>query len=1053
MANGLRPDITVVQVFDTPQPTVPSTVLPVCLIGLNRQFGWRKNAGSFVGGQPGQQYFFPGLIAGSVVEQPGVVLDVPEFSGVLEPHVWIQNEHGLGEVLGGDLSYNFVSSPPNFSISPSASVIFEISEGADGAYSAATGYLIDNEADFVEDQVATNDEIEVLHADGNYYKTFDVVDILSDNQLDVTRHNKATTPALPTASLTAEDVFGFRTLADTNQQYQTNGVGVGDLVTVNGWDDVTSVLGGDYGAEGSGTGGAVSRLFSDASKDFGAAGVLVGDIIFSEDSLGDWVPFFQVSGGIGTTQITDVENMITTPVKIPAAVAVGVGVPYDDIRYGTPRDLTGVAVVSSTTGEYDAQGVTAWTFTPSVSTNRIFHDATALYTSGTVVSGDEIVVDVIASGPPYLKPGNWPQFVVVSVLSNTELEIRQHDSNSPLSTATVLSPSFVSYEVRLPTSVTANTASSYTAEGGGGAPVGERRLTAGSKDFTAAGVLVGDWLQDLAGNTLFTVTLVHPAGVGTLDIQNIVPGNPPALSSNSRFAFYVKDQNPAILEVVSVESETSMTCKNSLAGQPSTGALPGLFISQMVFPDTAQDIDYRIKKTQTGSVLQGTVLVDYSARRNDFPNTITPVDQNTYKAVVGEPVPGNDLALGFKKMFEVLGAVAYFVQVPNDTQDDWTDALELAGNDAVYIPHILTQREDVVQLTYTHVTEFSAPEKKRERISYVSHKEVVQATRRSDTMNMTYSKGATGVTDVVSTAVDLTAYGVIVGDVISGTFNDGIQDFAITEARIISISPATPSTGKSTMRIVADASVPSPSAGTVADWIVASKPLTLLQRAQQQAAYAQANVNRRMRNIWPDTIEDIFTDETAGEGVASGFFGGGDQVATLGGHFLAVIEAGKRSNENPSQPLSNFPLGTVHKIIDPMGDNILYQDIILDGGNYYVEHEGDDQAPKAIRAISTDVSDLFKQEDNVPSQVDSFARKLRRQLKPMLGPIVIDEPFFDLISTNIQAVKDDVLAEKEMREIVFLSIEEDPKKADQFLAKFRVRPYISGAEGIITIYI
>jgi hypothetical protein len=650
--------------------------------------------------------------------------------------------------------------------------------------------------------------------------------------------------------------------------------------------------------------------------------------------------------------------------------------------------------------------------------------------------------------------GNWPKFVIVNIhATGTELEVSQHDSNDP--SAPVVSPSAVAYEIRNPgiLPIATNTAGSYTVEGGGGAPAGQRRITATGKNFSTAGVVAGDFIRDLAGKTLFTVVTVHPAGIGTLNVQNIIPGNPTPTSSSTRFAFYVTDQSAAILEVVSVDTETSITCKNTIVGTPGTGAHPGVFITAMTYPDVGQDIVYKIKKTQTGAVLAGDVLCTYAARRNDYLNQITPVDINTYQTVVGPPVPGNDLSLAFKKLFEVLGAVSYFIQVPNDTLSDWTEALNLAANGIIYIPVALTQREDIIQLMNTHVTHYSEPEKKRERITYVCHKEVVQTTRRTGTVGMTYSKSGSGVTSVVSTAVDLTAYGVIVGDVLTGTFDDGTSTYDISEARIISILPSTPAVGQSTMRIVASVTVPSPSSGPVTGWDVKSKPLSLLQRAQQQAAYTTAIKNRRLRNLWPDKIEDIFTDETAGEGVSDGFFGGGDQIATLGGHFLTVTEAGKRANENPSQPLTNFPKGTVHKIIDPMGDNIDYQDIILDGGNYYMEHDGIDQPPKAIRAISTDVSDLFKMEDNVPSQIDSFARKLRTQLKPLLGPIVIDEPFFDLISTNIQAVKDDVLQEKEMREIVFLSIEEDPNQADQFLAKFRVKPFISGAKGIITIYI
>jgi hypothetical protein len=256
------------------------------------------------------------------------------------------------------------------------------------------------------------------------------------------------------------------------------------------------------------------------------------------------------------------------------------------------------------------------------------------------------------------------------------------------------------------------------------------------------------------------------------------------------------------------------------------------------------------------------------------------------------------------------------------------------------------------------------------------------------------------------------------------------------------------------MRVVADPSVPAPSSGTVSSWIIKSKNLSLLERANQQAEYAQSIPNRRFRNIWPDTVQIRFTDETAGENATTGFFGGQDQTCTYGAHYLTVIEAGKRSNENPRQPLTGFKRGSVYKILDPMGDIQEYQDIIIDGGNYYIVHDGDDLEPWAIRALSTDVTDIYKAEDNVAAQVDSFARKLRTQLKPFLGPFVIDEPFFDLVSNNFEAVRKDVKEQnRELRDIVLLGIEEDPDRPDTFIIRCRVTPFISAAEGEVYIYI
>ena len=1058
--SGLRPDITVFQIFQTQAPIVPATNLPVGLIGLNRQFEWRGNAGTFVGGQPAQRYLFPNLSPGATVEQPGAVLDVTEFPDVLEPHVYVSNSYGLGEVVSPDLSYDFVVSPPHFDIAPGASVVFTIVEGDDGSFSAVTNYFTDAEEDFIDAEVATADVIEVLHSDGSYYPTFDVVNIISDSQLDVLRRNKAVTPLIPNAALGAEDAFGFRLLTDSNQQFEQNGVDVGDLCTIDGWDTIISVLGGNYGVAGTGSGGPNSRTFGDSNALFITAGpVAPGDCIFSADALGDWVPFFYVSAApVSEVLLDDVENIVTVPVPNPALAASASGVPYSVIRYAAPKIIDAGVAVSSLVGEYDADGVAAWGQPAPPAGQRIFHDATANFLATPIAIGDEIIIDNLAGAPPYYGIGNPAIFIVQGVPSATELVVSQHDSTDPLPTATSINPSFVSYEIRTPATVTGNTAGDYLAEGAGTAPVGEREVNAGATDFVTAGVSVGDWIQDVVtGTTLFVVTAVHPgAVVGRLHVQNIVAGSPPPTSSNTRFAFNVLDQNAAVLEVISVDSDTQLTVKNQLSATPGSIAYNGVFIDSVTFPDTGQDINYRIKKTVTGSALEGDVLCTYAAKRNDLLNQRVPIDDNNFEAILGSPVPGNDLALAAQTLFSVLGASAYAIQVTDDTLADWTDGLTVAESDEIYIPIVLTQREDILALLRTHVEEMSEPQEKRERITYFSHKEVVQTTRTSESLgdSLTYNKTASGITTIVSTTRDLSNYGVIVGDVFNGTLNDGTTDYPLTNVRIISVQASTPASGQSTMRIVADATVPAPSSGTVSLWDVKSKNLTLLERANQQAAYTQSIPDRRFRNIWPDTIQMRFTDETAGENATTGFFGGQDQIATLGAHFLTVIEAGKRSNENPKQPLTGFKRGSVYRILDPMGDIESYQDIIIDGGNYYMKHDGDDLEPYAIRALSTNVTDIYRAEDNVAVQVDSFARKLRTQLKPFLGPFVIDEPFFDLVSNNFEAVRKDVVEKnKEMRDVVLLGIEEDEDRPDTFIIRCEVTPYISAAEGEIYIYI
>jgi len=477
----------------------------------------------------------------------------------------------------------------------------------------------------------------------------------------------------------------------------------------------------------------------------------------------------------------------------------------------------------------------------------------------------------------------------------------------------------------------------------------------------------------------------------------------------------------------------------------------------VTYPDTGTNINYKIKKTVSGTSLSGDVLCSYSAVRNDLLGRRVPIDEVNFETILGKAVPGNDLALAAYILFQILGKSAYAIQVAADTGADWENALDVAASDQVYIPIVLTQSESVLALLRTHVDNMSLPEEKRERITYQCHKEVAQVTRTSATVGdvLNYNKTGAGVTTIVSTTRDLTAYGVVAGDEFTGTLVNGLFQYPLANIRIISIQASTPVAGQSTMRIVADPTVPAPSSGTVlATWTVKSKTLSLLERANAQAAYATGIANRRIRNLWPDTGMFRFTDSTGGSTSVVGIFGGGDQIATLGGHFLTVIEASKRSNENPRQPLTGFRKGTLYKLIDPMGDYTEYQDIILDGGNYYMLLDGDDQSPYALRAISTDTTDLYKLEDNIAVQVDSFARKIRAQLKPLLGPFVLDEPFFDLLSHNFEAVRKDVVERNlEMKAVKLLSIKEKEDRPDTFVIKTKVWPYFSAAEGEVDIYI
>ena len=81
-----------------------------------------------------------------------------------------------------------------------------------------------------------------------------------------------------------------------------------------------------------------------------------------------------------------------------------------------------------------------------------------------------------------------------------------------------------------------------------------------------------------------------------------------------------------------------------------------------------------------------------------------------------------------------------------------------------------------------------------------------------------------------------------------------------------------------------------------------------------------------------------------------------------------------------------------------------------------------------------------------------LTRRLRAQLTPLLGPEILDQRFFDLVSTVAQSAVTRTLNEKQLKSIKLLEITESPDTADTFLMKYEVAPYFSGARGIITLF-
>jgi len=571
------------------------------------------------------------------------------------------------------------------------------------------------------------------------------------------------------------------------------------------------------------------------------------------------------------------------------------------------------------------------------------------------------------------------------------------------------------------------------------------------------------------------------AGSATVNVQQAIVKNhanaPFVVPSNTAVtgSMMIRDQQVATYKVVRVNSQTEIQVKPASTALeiPSGTAIIRGATTSIVVPDLLSDEIYTVEKTLSGVDLQGTVLVTYAARRKDHLNELIEVTQGTVTDVVGPAVPHNPLGLAALNAVNNTGVPVYCVQVTEDTDAGWADAMNLIKTNQIYAVAPLTQDEERLAEFQAHVTTQSQPENKRERILFQSHRNETQTTRwtMSSLESATFVKTASTQTITVTTASGLVGLGVKAGDVVEGTFygyliGSGFVGGSLASlsstgttlayARVASVSEVG---GETTLTLVPiDDSVLGDTLAVGVDMVtltVKSKVLNTVQYRDSIAAYPATLQNRRVRNVYPDRALISFDDTTNPNDTSVGFYGGGEVTDyEVGGWLMAATIAAQRSGLPASTPLTRRGFSGVQRLVNPFGDNVADLDVILDGGNYLLAQEGGDGAScYAIRAITTNTTDLNYLEEAVGVQIDNFARKLRRQVTPILGTTLLDEGFFDLFSTISAAVVSDVLRNKEIREIKLTSLSEDPLRADTFLANYEARPYFSAAKGDVTIYI
>lgn len=1041
MVDNLRPDLIIEQVFVNEAPIVLASPLPPVFYGINRQMVWRGTASNdvgsdYIGGQANNPYDFPDLIAGATVE-------LPTAETVLQPHVYLQNTYGISEVTP---TYNWLTAPPTFSLSATLSAVFEIASGTTGSYSAASGRFVDTTADFIDDGVADGDIVLIGGVPSFTVTQIDpgppiATGVVSDDELNVVKIDKG--PGTFSGNLTIGDANDDRVFTDTLvYDFGTAGVKVGDLIAVSGWSLLVSADGMSYTVDAGGR-TATSELatwVTDGAAAFvpGTLGTPASGSIAWLNNGTNWIPTFHVDVVTNETTLT-VSNIITAAPWPPLATS-GDDVPFEIYNYNGV-DLTGGGVYQDATGGWTTAGLPptgTWShITPAIDYTVILGPV------GPVAPGWFICV--------HDADGRRPVFAVNAVLTPLTLTVTNIDQTNP--PAGIMAGQ--TFELWQDTGAAISTYLGATVSIEDAFTNRTLILDPLSPiDFTTVvGLNAGDIVYDESWNAYFTVVSVD--GAKQLTVTNITAGSPAPGWTTTTFGFAITDvTNVANLSVTNLNSDTELRVRNVGSDPSLTTAYTNLSYTISV-ANTLSNIDYTIEKTLTGSSLTGTVLCTYTARRNDFTSAVEITDE-TLIELLGPAVPANPLALGCSIALQNTNYSVLAIQVDDDTTTEWTNAMNRGKTDAVWGLCPLTQTENVLSLFRTHVEEQSDKDVKRERVLFQSHlfSRVEDRTAYQgigDSATIAKTQYATEITFTR----DIEAYGVLVGDDFSGTAAVLGTDYAV-KGRILSIT-----SGATTVLVIVNdnglPTAPPPIATSSIDWTVKSKDLTDAQYADKISDYPATIGSRRVRNVYPDSIEIIFTDDSDSSGL-SGFYGGGDVTSTVPGYYAAAAANGLRGGQNAGQPLTQYPCIGINKLLNPFGDpyggNEELNDRILNGGNWLMSQAVTGGESFAVRAITTDISSVYKLEDSVTAQIDNFARLLRQQIRPLMGRYNIGGPFFDLVSTNVNAVITTVVDDnKDAKSINFVRIFEDPDLPDTFGMDFEFVPFVSAAKANVTIYI
>jgi hypothetical protein len=499
--------------------------------------------------------------------------------------------------------------------------------------------------------------------------------------------------------------------------------------------------------------------------------------------------------------------------------------------------------------------------------------------------------------------------------------------------------------------------------------------------FSGTGLRLGD-------RYYIAVTAEQEGAMRTIVLSNNIPVEVPD-GTECDVTLYIKkpsvqipqNRSHAPPEVNFETSETQITVKSGIQLFDESWTDSGVPVPLDLKSESDQDF--------------GKLFVAYEAHLSDLCFEVGTIDDvaNLNDQISGPLIPENELKWGvFKALSNSNGTEVKYTSVcdPDDV-NSWIDVLELLlGRDDVYGLVPLTKMRTVLDLFAAHVDSQSTPEEGLWRVAWFNltavpskvivddatstDAEVVQAVIEDDPDSV-----GTQFTIVRVPAgnAQFETNEVRPGDIVRALYTgDGFGNETYSEFIVDEVQ------NEDQLRLLSGPGA----AVNVAAKMEIHRNLSATAEAQEIALEAGAFNNRRVRAIWPDTIE------TSG--------------LVQEGYHLAAALSGLSSGILPHQGMTNLEIAgftSVPRTTDKFNKPQL--DILALAGTWIVTQDLQDGEIFSRHAVTTgDIEDVGQREEMITRNVDSISYRFKDTFAPFIGVTNVTPSMIELIGLETRSL-------------------------------------------------